>query len=345
MNVRMASDSDKQSWDAYVWAHPEGLAYHRFAWKTAVAEAYGFEGIYLMAERNGNICGVFPLIDFKVPFGGRSLVSLPYCDVGGPLTDNPETTRLLLQSAREWCGTHGCGKLTVRYGKGPVQDVETQRFSKVRMVLELPATADILLEGFKAKLRSQVKKPVRDGLTAKLGGAELVNEFYRIFCPNMRSLGSPVHSKRWIAAVVEAFGPHARVGVVYSPEGTPAAAGILLLHNRTVSVPWASSRREMNRLNANALLYWTFLSHAAQEGFTRFDFGRSTPGEGTYKFKEQWGAHPEPLLWVEYGRDEETLIEGGHPSAARKLIESCWRRMPLEVCNTLGPLVRRHISL
>lgn len=37
------------------------------------------------------------------------------------------------------------------------------------------------------------------------------------------------------------------------------------------------------------LIHWTFLARAADHGFSRFDFGRSSVGEGTYKFKEQWG--------------------------------------------------------
>jgi len=345
MNVRVASDSDKQAWDDYVWAHSLGLAYHQFAWKTAVAEAYGFDGIYLMAERNGILHGVLPMIDFKVPFGGRALVSLPYCDVGGPLADDEETAECLLRHAQERFETKGSGKLIVRFGEGPEQECGTQMSAKVRMVLELPGSSETLLESFKSKLRSQVKKPVRDGLTVRMGGSELVDEFYRIFCPNMRILGSPVHSKKWFMAVAEAFGENALLGVVYSPQGTPAASGILLLHNRTASIPWASSLREFNYLNANVLLYWAFLSHAADRGYARFDFGRSTPGEGTYKFKEQWGACPMPLFWVEYAGGERKIVGGAGPSTARKLVESCWRRMPLELCNALGPLLRRNISL
>jgi hypothetical protein len=56
---------------------------------------------------------------------------------------------------------------------------------------------------------------------------------------------------------------------------------------------------------------WSMLEGAAARGCTTFDFGRSTPNEGTYKFKEQWGASPVPLYW-EYG-----LLGGGElPNAS-----------------------------
>ena len=36
--------------------------------------------------------------------------------------------------------------------------------------------------------------------------------------------------------------------------------------------------------------------------FSYFDFGRSSPNKGTFKFKEQWGAEPHALNWMLYPR-------------------------------------------
>ena len=213
------------------------------------------------------------------------------------------------------------------------------------MVLELPGDSGLLMAGLKAKLRSQVKKPVRDGLSVRIGGAELVNEFYRIFAVNMRDLGSPVHSKKWILAVIEHFDERARIGVVYTPEGLAAAAGVILLHPGTVSIPWASSLHRFNYLNPNMLLYWSFLSFAADGGFSRFDFGRSTPAEGTYRFKEQWGAEPFPLYWEDRMHNHGENATGFVSGVGRKTAAAIWSRLPLSATNALGPIFRRHISL
>jgi hypothetical protein len=122
----------------------------------------------------------------------------------------------------------------------------------------------------------------------------------------------------------------------------------MLLHRHTVSIPWASSLRRFNRLNPNMLLYWNFLAFAADNGFTRFDFGRSTPGEGTWRFKQQWGARPEPLIWQNLTPDGRLLAaptgESG-TSGHRRKIEAVWRRLPLALTNAVGPMVRRHVSL
>lgn len=43
--------------DAYVIDHPDGEAYHQFAWKAAVERAYSYRGMYLIAERQHRILG------------------------------------------------------------------------------------------------------------------------------------------------------------------------------------------------------------------------------------------------------------------------------------------------
>lgn len=345
MNFRLATDYDESAWDAYVLSHPEGLAYHQFAWKRAIEEAYGFEGLYLLAEQDNRICGVFPMVDFKVNLLGRSLISLPYCDAGGPLADFPDTVSALLNEAGKMRDSLMAKALEVRFGYARGSITGNQIPEKVRMTLDLPENSEALLKSFKSKLRSQVRKSLRNGLTAKLGGLELVEEFYAVFSKNMRELGSPVHSLKWICSVVSAYGRRAKVGLVYSPDENPIAGGIILLHRETVSIPWASSLRDFNRLNPNMLLYWTFLAFAADNNFSKFDFGRSTPEEGTYRFKEQWGAKPEPLVWKKISSSGEVEGPASRAPGLRRIVEKAWTCMPLGLCNFFGPALRRNISL
>jgi FemAB-related protein (PEP-CTERM system-associated) len=346
MDIRLASERDAVAWDRYVLNHSGGLAYHQFAWKRAVTAAYKFDSRYLIAEDCGKICGILPLIVFRRPFSAPSYVSLPYCDIGGCLAESDEVKDLLVAKAIAQGTTEGVSGIDLRTGS-KTSSIETDMPAnqKVRMVLELPDSAETLLKGLKAKLRSQVNKPLRDGLTFQLGGSELVADFYQVFAENMRDLGSPVHSRCWVESVVTNFAENARIGLVYTPEKELAAAGIILLHGDIVSIPWASSLRRFNRQNPNMMLYWHFLAFAADHGFRYFDFGRSTPGEGTYKFKQQWGAKPVALDWTQLDMNGRKSVSSSTSSTARTRIEACWQRMPLPLCNYLGPLLRRYISL
>lgn len=345
MEIRVAQERDQQAWDEYVRQHPQGLAYHQFAWKKAINKAYGFDACYLLAEEQGHVRGILPLILFSAPFFKKQYISLPFCDVGGVLADTSFVSDELVKQAAALARRDRIERVEVRAECHPGEDNGLACSSqKVRMMLDLPGDSAALLAGLKAKLRSQVKKPMRDGLSSRVGGLELLDDFYFIFVRNMRDLGSPVHSRRWIEAVVQCYDQQARIAVVYTHEGQPAAAGVMLLHPAVVSNPWASSLRSYKHLNPNMLLYWTMLSFAADNGFPCFDFGRSTSGGGTYKFKQQWGAREIPLQWMELLRSQ-VLQTSTASSPLREVAERLWRHLPLNLTASLGPCVRRHIPL
>jgi hypothetical protein len=137
------------------------------------------------------------------------------------------------------------------------------------------------------------------------------------------------------------------VMLVYSEDKVIGAGWVLLCGDKAV-IPWASTLADYNRLAPNMLLYHAILAHLSDSGIRQFDFGRSTFGEGTYKFKEQWGAQPCPLAWQEWkaGASQphvETVSTG--PGRLRPLVEQVWQQLPLGLTNSLGPRLRRYITL
>ena len=357
LRIHRADESDQRSWDEYVWSHPDGVAYQFFAWKKAVEDAYGFDCPYFIAKRNRKVVGVFPLSRIHLPFCAGSLVSLPYCDIGGGLADSESIAQALLDKACRFAADRGIRSIEIRAAKNPpsasLYNKATPLQNKVRMLLKLPDSGDALMKGFKSKLRSQVRKPSKDGLTAKIGGLSFLDDFYRVFAENMRDLGSPVHSRKWIASVLAFYEKSAKCCVVYMPDGEPAASGIILCHSRTVSIPWASSLRRLNRWNPNMLLYWSLLEYAAESGFDSFDFGRSTLDEGTYRFKKQWGAMPTPLFWLRHSvvgfskkrQKNRSFLHMSRNFSIRNITENIVQKLPVNVATFLGGHTRRYVSL
>ncbi|MFO8055597.1 MAG: GNAT family N-acetyltransferase [Bacteroidales bacterium] len=363
--VRLAERQDEDNWNNYLDMFEDSVAYHLFAWKQAIEDAYGFECPYFLADKNGRICGVFPTVHIHPPLGKGKLVSLPYCDVGGILADSPEIAEVLFNYACQYAGKFKIPTIEIRktpaifkpdslngdkiYSKDP--DPEGSGSEKVRMLLNLPENSESLMASFKSKLRSQVNKPAREGLTSKIGGAELLDEFYSVFAENMRALGSPVHSIKWLGSIFQHFGEKAKCGMIYMPDKTPAAGGIILCHKNIVSIPWASSVPRLNRFNPNMLLYWCFLEFASDNGYQYFDFGRSTPNEGTYRFKAQWGAKPQPLHWEKWKIGENGAYSAvfaptsGSNDRKRVLAENVIKKIPLPLSTFVGSRFRKYISL
>jgi hypothetical protein len=156
----------------------------------------------------------------------------------------------------------------------------------------------------------------------------------------MRDLGTPVYSRKLFAEILACEPQNARLHVVRL-SSRPIAVALSYVYGTTMEVPSASSLREHRALCPNHLLYWTMIQQAAADGLTCFDFGRSTPGDGTYHFKEQWGAIAEPLHW------EYRVTDGSEPptddrqsSRYQSRIE-VWRRLPLPVTTLLGPRIAR----
>jgi FemAB-related protein (PEP-CTERM system-associated) len=348
MNIRPANDSDRAAWDAFVQNHPDCSPYHLSAWTRAIERAYGFKSFNLIAEKDTQISGIFPLTMLKIPFKKPDLVALPYCDVGFPITLNSQVQGELLNEAVSIAKTNNASSIEIR-GHIDYDLIQNQGYpfqvksEKVRMLLELPPSAEDLWNGFPSKLRSQIRKAEKNGLRFQFSN-ESIDDFYAVMTTNMRDLGSPVHGAKWFKEIIRQFADKAKIGLVYHQE-TAIGAGLILRAGNKISIPWASTLRPFNRLNPNMLLYWKFLEYAADSGAEVFDFGRSTQNEGTYKFKSQWGAQPAALDWYTLFLNAPAPKNRQKTTNYREFAEKNWQRLPLFVANFLGPLLRKYIKL
>ncbi len=340
MRIRPFRTGEEGLWRGFISDKEKGLLGHRIEWREILRDCLGHKPCYLVAEGDSGITGVLPLVLVRGIIGGRSLVSLPWLDAAGPLADNEETALALNRRAVELGREEGCSYVEIR-ALERLEAPAPVRSEKVLMVLPLE-DPDHMWKAFSAKVRNQIRKAERGGLTGESGGEERVGEFYAVFSRNMRDIGVPVWPERFFLEMVRRFGERARVLIVRRGEET-VGGGILLRYGDWAVVPSASSLRTRFSLCPNHMLYWTALRTSWETGARRFDFGRSTPGSGTHRFKKQWGAAERTCFW-HYG-----LLKTGTPperntaSPRLKLAVEAWKRLPLPVANRLGPLIVRRI--
>ena len=67
--------------------------------------------------------------------------------------------------------------------------------------------------------------------------------------------------------------------------------------------------------------------------------------EGTFKFKQQWGAQPVLLNWFLPGQQPSPTEIQTKPSALRKIVEKIWPQLPLGLTTFIGPKIRKYVSL
>lgn len=351
INVIRYEKNYATAWQQYVEQHAEATPYHRRGWLESITQAYGFSVIdWIAVDDKDNVVGLLAAAVMKTPLLGKKITALPYCDAGGVLADDKDIEAQLIAAALRFSGETKVRKFEHRQVDLTLSDEALLQQTKVRMVLPLPESAESLMASFKSKLRSQIRKAEKNGLTASVGSDKKhLDGFYQVYARNMRDLGSPAHSKRWFNAILSNFKQDAIIANVYY-EQTVVGAGIVLKNGNRCSIPWASTNADFNRLAPNMLLYWTLLAHVSDNQAVEFDFGRSTPGEGTFKFKKQWGAEPSGLNWNDYSDGQLLAAEtasnkDSERRSPRELVENVWRRLPVGLATALGSSLRKYISL
>lgn len=334
--IEVVNRFDPAAWDRYVTARVPNPLYHSTRWDR-VFSVYRLPVIRLMALRDGEPVGVLSMVWQRSLLFGNHLVSLPWFDAAGIVADDTAARDALADAAVEEARKRNARVVQLRYDT-PVDGWETVRTDKVLMRLAMDEDSAALWSRFGPKVRNQVRKGQKSGLTVEEGGSELLDDFYRIYSHNMRDLGSPAHSRRFFTVVVDAFQCETRVYLVRH-EGLVIGAGMTLSNNDHLDIPWASSLRRYNSLCVNHVMYWHILERACGAGFRWFHFGRSTVDSGTYRFKRQWGAEPQQLYWYFLGDQDRARRAAMPPEESFGLATRVWQRLPVSVTRWAGPRI------
>src|SRR5262245_4436692 len=266
MNIRPYLTSDATRWDAFVNAAEGANGYQLSGWGTVIEQSFG-QRVYSLLSENaaGAIDGVLPLARLKSRLFGDFLVSLPYLNYGGPCAVNRDVETALVAEAAAIARREHVDylelRLTIEDGFGL-----QVKSSKVAMRLPLPATSDELWKALGSKLRNQVNRPIKEGMVARIGGEDELDNFHRVFSENMRDVGTPVYGRKFFLNVLRQFPDSARICTVYY-QNQPVASGLVFGFGGTLEIPWASSLRSANKLAPNMLLYWSVLKYAVEAGY------------------------------------------------------------------------------
>lgn len=342
LTCRVLDESDLRAWDYFVECQPQASVYHLSIWRHILSKAFGKRWYLLAALEGNNIRAGLPLVHMKSWLFGNFLVSMPYVNYGGLLTEDEQFAEPILQRTIELGRQLGVRHIELRHLENIYPHLPTRQ-EKVSMLLSLPETAQELMQNFKSKLRSQIRKGEKNGLGVEIGSLELLEDFYTVFAHNMRALGTPVYGRELFRSILEAFPDSARLVVVTGEHQQPLAAGFLLGYRDRLEIPWASSLRAYNHLQSNMWLYWNCLKYACERGYRFFDFGRSTVGGRTFKFKKQWGAQPVNHYWhycLIKGR-EMPFLNLQNPKL--RLATYVWQCLPLSVTRLMGPAIVKHL--
>jgi FemAB-related protein (PEP-CTERM system-associated) len=353
LRVRELLPGEDSRWDSYVSRHPLGTFFHRTGWGRVVAERFRHQPHHLVVEEGRRWLGVLPLFLTKSPFLGRNLVSVPYAVYGGLLADDERAQQALLDRAESLGRDLGVGYVELRHLEArPGERARSPLYVTFRC--DLPEDPADVMARIPKKARAEVRcareaaAPAtaerRESFGIKVTPDGSVDELFALFAENKRRLGSPSLPKGWFAGLAEEFGRGAVIHRAVDPRGRTLAAVMSFCFKDTVYAYYSGSRSDVNDTGVNNWIYCAIMEWAVEQGYRRFDFGRSRADSGPAKFKKNMGFTAEPLHYEYLLLAKGASLPDFHPSNPKlALPRRIWSHLPMFVCNQLGARLSRYI--
>ena len=296
---------------------------------------------YLLAERDGQIVAVLPLVEVKSRLFGHAMTSLPFAVYGGIAGSDAEAVDALDEAADALSRKAGVQhleyrNLTERHPDWPRQEVYVT-FRK-----EILADEEANMLAIPRKQRAMVRKGIKNGLVCEIDSN--VDRFFALYSDNVLRHGTPALPKRFFETLMRVFGQDCEVMTITSPEGKLLSTVLTFYFRDEVLPYYAGDDLAARELAANDFKYWELMRRACARGYKIFDYGRSKIGTGPYSFKKNWGFEPLPLSYEYrlYKRDEVPQNNPLNPKY--RAFIAMWRRLPLAVANTIGPHIVRNLG-
>ncbi len=344
--VRALAPGSMRAWDGFVEAHPSGTFFHRATWREVIETAFSHQSHYVFAERDGAVVGVLPLVHVKTALFGNALCSLPFCVYGGPLAADAEAETALTAHAIALMAETGAKALEFRF-RDPVEEGASVCGWAARpdlyVTFRKPIAADdeANMKAIPRKQRAMVRKGIQNGLTSTSGRD--VAKLHRVYAESVRSLGTPVFSRRYFECLTEAFRDDCDVLTVMDQD-RPIAAVMNFYFREEVLPYYGGGTKAARRRAGNDFMYWEVMRRGAARGCRLFDFGRSKIGTGAHAFKHNWGFEPQPLHYRYKLRPGAAIPEHNPLNPKYRLFIAAWKRLPLPVANAIGPHVVRGLG-
>jgi FemAB-related protein (PEP-CTERM system-associated) len=347
--VKNYSGDDAQRWDEFVLRADQATVCHLSGWIRVIENTWAHPSRSLYLECDHTILGVLPLFYLKSWLFGSMLVSTPNAVYGGAVVEDGFAYDRLIGVARDLANELEVDYLELRESGMALDRSETdleRRFQiqNLYVTFEHPITTDqeSLMRSFPRDIRRMIRQGPKHGLTSELGREDLLDEFYHVYATSLRNLGTPVFPKRMFVEFLRVF--RDRCDILIIRHGRCVAGGVMSFYFRDSVLPYyGGAYPEFYGTGINNFMYWELMRSAASRGYTRFDFGRSKTGTGSYQFKRGWGMKERslPYKFLLIGAREMPRLNPTNPKF--KLMIEAWKHLPVSVTKIIGPWIVKNL--
>lgn len=331
-------------WDRRIHHLPGAGFFHSAAWARVLAETYGYRPQYFITGSALQPESVLALMEVSSWVTGRRGISLPFTDDCAPCASSPTVFEQLWNDVRQHGSQRGWKHVELR-GGGEFLPGVAPSVSYYGHRLSLSASPSSLLQGFHPAVRQAIRKAERSGVQVEFSAsAESLQQFYRLYCQTRKRHGAPPQPYAFFEQIrAQVLVPGSGHLAVASQRGRTVAAAIFFHFGSSAMYKFGASDEECQSLRANNLVMWRAIERYANDGFTSFDFGRtSLSNAGLRRFKLSWGVTEHPVRYYRYD-----LLRQRHVATEDRA--SGWQApvfhaMPAPLFRLIGSATYRHIA-
>jgi FemAB-related protein (PEP-CTERM system-associated) len=346
VTIRPLNERSRGAWDRFVMETAPATFFHRAGWAEAVERAFGHADCSILAEQDGAITGILPLIRVRTRLFGDTLISNAFSVYGGVVATDGESAVALVAEAEALARRLRISAVELRDRERAVPDPMDGGWIKrpdlyVTFRKQIDADNDKNMKAIPRKQRAMVRKAISLGLTS-IAGAD-AKALYPVYAESVRNLGTPVFSRRWFDVLMQTFGKDADVITILDKE--KPVASVMNFYFRDEVLPYYGGGTSAARAcAANDFMYWEVMRRAADRGYRLFDFGRSKLGTGAFAFKHNWG-FPDQKLHYRFKLAAGAAMPDLNPANPKyRLFIEAWKRLPLPIANAVGPFIVRGLG-
>ena len=334
-SVRVIDPVADPRWLSFISSHSRAGIFHHPAWLAVLRDSYKWKTYALCLEQDGNLVAGIPFCEVGgVGFRRKKLACLPFSDHCSPLAFTPaDLTYLLDQAIARAVSLRA--RLEIRHSLDGESGYELSRKFCLH-VSDLDLEPDRLMKRLKSRVQRSIRKAQKgDYKTEIRRDREAMDIFYRLHLKTRRKQGVPIQPRRFFALfhrhIIEGglgFISLTRSGALY------ISAGVFCGFNGTLTYKYGASDPEHLDVSPNHLMFWDTMLHARQEGFSRFDFGKTDlSNSGLRFFKSGWNSTETELPYSYFPTAPSAgLLE----LLNRKVIKPTIKRSPEIVCRMAG---------
>ncbi len=343
MNIHTINPLTFPDYDKMVLA-AGGSIFHTSYWARVLQESYFYRPSYLVNIHHGIIDFLIPLMEVNSWLTGRRGVSLPFTDYCEPIINDVNNGRDVMNHLIEYGSSAQWKYLELRGGEQIFGQVPSSS-SYYRHVLKLSKNVDAVYARLKGRMRTSVKKAVREGVTINRSNTlDAVKMYYNLHCITRKKHGVPPQPFHFFRRIYDHIINQGHGQVVLATfQGNTIAGAIFFQYGHEAIHKFGASDSRYLHLRPNDLIMWDTIQWYCCNGFTQLCLGRTElENEGLRHFKNGWGTEELLIRYFKYNlKRKEFEVNGKSYAGIAKL---AFQQMPISLLKGVGKVLYKHVG-